>query len=78
MEGGAKGGVEFVCADAERTTLDLSLVECKDLKDTAGFDAGLEKLQVLTSLKLEFRGCSSLCDVRACIRGRAAGMLRLP
>ena len=35
-------------------------IQCSQLADVAPLGAGLEKLQALTSLKLDFRRCSQL------------------
>ena len=37
-------------------------IQCSQLADVAPLGAGLEKLQALTSLNLDFRFCSQLSD----------------
>ena len=41
-------------------SLDAAFSRCKQLADVAALGAGLEKLQALTSLNLNFRGCAQL------------------
>ena len=38
-------------------------IQCSQLADVAPLGAGLEKLLALTSLNLDFSGCSQLADV---------------
>ena len=38
-------------------------IQCSQLADVAPLGAGLEKLQALTSLKLDFANCEQLADV---------------
>ena len=40
-------------------------IQCSQLADVAPLGAGLEKLQALTSLDLNFDSCSQLADVAA-------------
>ena len=66
--------IDCVCADSGRTTLALVLREQKELRDLAAVGAAVGTLQALTSLHLDFAGCSQLADVSAL--GTAVGNLQ--